>query len=259
MSELANMTRDSRASRLADGELAHAEPVLPSAGSSIRALLRDTALLVTSLAQDGKREPVEALRDDCVKQVREFAAALEQHRVPVDVQQDALLAQCGLLDETVLRQLSDSERARWEARPLQVEHFGRHDAGTYVFERIAARQREPQPNADLLEAYAAILGLGFTGRYAARRGLPSDAHVGENANDTLERVTSELAARLQRLGRGNHRAFVTEHGKRRIADWFYRLSPWAIAALGVVVAAIVFAVWNGLLAVQLSRLIAAKS
>lgn len=257
MSVLPNMTRNGRASRLADGALAHAEPVSPSAGSGIRALLRDTALLVTSLAQDGRREPVEALRSECVKLVREFAAALEQHRVPVDVQQDALLAQCGLLDETVLRQLGDGERARWEARPLQVEHFGRHDAGAYVFERIAARLREPQSNADLLEAYAAILGLGFTGRYAARPGLPSGAHADENA-DTLERVASELAARLEGVGRGNHRAFVTEHGKRRIADWFYRLSPWAIAALGVVVATMVFAVWNGLLAVQLSDLIAAK-
>lgn len=258
MSLLASMARNSRASRLADGELARAEPPLPSAGSGIRALLRDTALLVTSLAQDGKREPVQALRDDCVKLIREFAAALEQRRVPADIQQDALLAQCGLLDEIVLRQLNDSERARWEAWPLQVEQFGRHDAGTHVFERIAARLREPQPDAELLEAYAAILGLGFAGRYAARRGLPSDAYVGENA-DTLERVVSELAARLKRLGRGNNRAFVTEHGKRRIGDWFYRLSPWAIAAFSVAVATIVFAVCNELLAVQLSHLIAAKS
>jgi len=199
------------------------------------------------------------LRTDCGRQIGTFADALEQRRIPVDIQHDAIWAQCGLLDEVALRHLTAAhERAQWETQPLQVERFGRHDAGTYVFERIAARLQEPSPDADLLEAYAAVLGLGFRGRYATQSTLASDACGGSDA-DPLQGVRAALNAQLERLGRGRHRAFVCGHGRRRIADWFYRLSPWAVALLGVAVAAIVFAVWNGLLAVQLSHLLPATS
>ena len=230
-----------------------------SPSASIRALLHDTALCVASLEQGGKRKTVEALRADCARQIQAFSDALEQRRIPVDIRHDAIWAQCGLLDEVALRQLSTQhERAQWETQPLQVERFGRHDAGTYVFERIAARLRETSPDADLLEIYAAVLGLGFKGRYAAQSTLASDGRGARDA-DTLDDVRAALNAELERLGRGRHRAFVSDHGERRIGDWLYRLSPWAIALAGVALAAIVFAVWNGLLAAQLSRLLPAQS
>ena len=257
MTLLAQLKRRLRADGPAGRPPVRVEPAA-SAEPGIRALLCATALRVTSLDQRGARDDVAKLRTDCVKLIDAFSAELERRRVPADVRQDALWAQCGLLDEAVLRQLTDDERAQWDAQPLQVERFGRHDAGTYVFERIAARLAQASPNADLLEAYAAILGLGFTGRYAAQRGLASGARGAPDA-DTLENVVAALDARLKHLGRGTSRAFVTVHGKRRLSDRFRQLSPWTVAMLGVVVAAVTFAVWNGLLAIQLSQWLPSKS
>jgi type VI secretion system protein ImpK len=176
-----------------------------------------------------------------------FSAALEQRDVLADVKEDALHAQCGLLDEAVLRALPADDKPQWEAHPLQVERFGKHDAGDRVFERLTERMREALPNAELLQCYASILGLGFMGRYA-REGQ-------------AQRVTlmASLDAQLEKLRPATLPAFIANRRGRRLADWFYRLSPWAIAGLGCVAAALVYLIWNRTLDLQIAHLIALLS
>jgi hypothetical protein len=123
--------------------------------AGIRDLLRDTALLVTTLSQGGKTESITVLRQRCQQLMSGFSTALEQRGVAADVKEDALNAQCGLLDEAVLPALPMDDKPHWGAQPLQVERNGRHDAGEHVFDRLTARMREAT-NADLLEGYAAI-------------------------------------------------------------------------------------------------------
>jgi type VI secretion system protein ImpK len=213
---------------------------LPATG--IRDLLRDTALLVTRLSQGGKTESVTVLRQRCDQLMSEFAAALQQRGVAADVREDALYAQCGLLDEAVLRALPMDNKPKWDAHPLQVERNGRHDAGERVFERLTLRMRETLPNVDLLEAYAAILGLGFMGRYA--RGGPA-----QRAS-----LIATLNAQLEKLRPAAMGRFVIDRSGRRLADWLYRLSPWAVAGLGCVAAALVNLIWNQALTLQLAHL-----
>lgn len=212
----------------------------------IRALLADTALLVSSLRAGGNVGSVKELRERSMKFISTLADELERCSVPADVRQDALLAQCALLDESVLFHLGSDLRSGWDVKPLQVECFNRHDAGSQVFERLEARMQETPPNVGLLEAYAAILGLGFNGRYS-------------RDPEGRRQVVDALEAMLVRLGRGSHRAFVADHSRARMGDWFRRLSPWGIFALSCGVASIVFAVWNGTLAAQLSSLLQTKS
>jgi type VI secretion system protein ImpK len=147
---------------LIDGQSAGSQ----TSGVGIRDLLRDTALLVTTLSQGGDTETVSTLRARCQQLMAAFSDSLERRGVAPDVREDALYAQCGLLDEAVLRHLPAEDKPEWDARPLQVERNGRHDAGDRVFDRLAERMREVPPNVDLLECYSAILGLGFMGRYA---------------------------------------------------------------------------------------------
>jgi type VI secretion system protein ImpK len=211
-------------------------------GTGIRDLLRDTALFVTTLSQGDKTASVTVLRELCHQLMSEFSAALEQRGVAADVREDALYAQCGLLDEAVLRALPADDKPRWDAHPLQVERDGRHDAGERVFERLTLRVRETLPNVDLLEGYAAILGLGFMGRYA-REGPEQRASL-----------IATLNAELQKLRPAATCGFVVDRSGRRLADWFYRLSPWAIAGLGCVAAALVYLIWNQALTLQLAHL-----
>ncbi|CAG4895259.1 DotU family type IV/VI secretion system protein [Paraburkholderia gardini] len=210
--------------------------------TGIRDLLRDTALLVTTLSQGGKPESVTELRQRCQQLMAQFSAALEQRGVAADVRDDALYAQCGLLDETVLRALPLDDRSQWDAQPLQVERFGKHDAGERVFERLTERMREAVPNADLLECYAAVLGLGFMGRYARE---------GEAQHATL---IASLDTQLQKLRPAALHTFIADRSGWRLADWLYRFSPWAIAGFGCVAAALVYLIWSQTLDLQLAHL-----
>ncbi|MDN7453588.1 DotU family type IV/VI secretion system protein [Burkholderia cenocepacia] len=216
-------------------------------GEGMRDLLRDTALLVTTLTSGGHTQDAVALRARCKQLVEQFASGLQQRGFPDDVRNEALVAQCGLLDEVALRHLPGESRSAWEREPLQVEQFNLHEAGERVFERLDARMREPAPPVALLECYSAILGMGFVGRYA---------RDGEAKRTAL--ITS-LNARLETLRPSLDRPFIADRVERRVSDWFYRLSPWAIAGLACVAAAIVWGVWSATLNGQLAHLVAAKA
>ncbi|WP_250500259.1 DotU family type IV/VI secretion system protein [Caballeronia sp. GAWG1-5s-s] len=216
-------------------------------GSGIRDLLRDTALLVTSLAADGTVTDAAALRERCRQLITDFSEALTRRGHPEDVRQEAMIAHCGLLDETALRELGDEARSRWELEPLQVEFFRMHDAGERVIDCLEARLRDSSPNVDLLEFYSAILGIGFMGRYAR-----------DGAAKRTELVAS-LNSRLQKLRPAVEPTFIADHPGRRLSDLFYRLSPWAIAGIACVAAVAVWVTWNVALDSQLAQLAHIKS
>ncbi|WP_193727048.1 DotU family type IV/VI secretion system protein [Burkholderia sp. BE17] len=228
----------------------------PSSGRSprpsMRALLRDTALLVTHLSNGGQVDSQENLRQQCVRLIAQFATALDAQGIAADIRDDAVLAQCGLIDEAALRYLPASDKGNWESRPLQVERFGTHDAGTRIYERLEHRMREPAPNVDLLECYAAVLGLGFRGRYAARSGLSAEAHDGEAKRQA---VIAALVAQIDQLRPDAQPGFVTDRSNTRLIDRFKRLSPWAIAGIACVIAICVWFAWDRILDAELAQLV----
>ncbi|WP_321839158.1 DotU family type IV/VI secretion system protein [Paraburkholderia bannensis] len=213
----------------------------------IRDLLRDTALLVTTVTDGGLPKTAGSMQTHCRKLIRDFADGLVSRGYPEDVCMDARIAQCGLLDEVALRHLAGNDRATWELRPLQVEFFDMHDAGERVFERLEQRLRAPTVNVDLLECYSSVLGMGFVGRYALQ---------GETR---LEELATALNTRIGKLRAAATAAFTTDHTVRRPSDWFYRLSSWAILGICCVVAALLWLVWHAGLDVQLSHLLSGKS
>lgn len=215
----------------------------PSTVTGIRDLLRDTALFVSSLSTGGTAGHFPALRASCMSMVAEFSAALDHRGYTEDVRDDAVKAQCALLDETAMQRLPADDRPRWAAQPLQVEKFRQHDAGERVFERLEFRMRERSPQIDLLECYAAILGLGFLGRYAM---------YGENERRAL---IAELNALIRRLRPEVERPLVIEQSGQRFGDWLRRVSPWAIAGIGCAVAIVTWLAWHAALDAQLATLI----
>jgi type VI secretion system protein ImpK len=227
---------------LLDGTLANGAV----SGAGIRDLLRDTALLVTTLAPGSHVDDVAGLRDHCKQLIEHFSNALECSGYPDDVRDDALIAQCGLLDETALRHLPTESRAGWEAEPLQVERFNMHDAGERVFDRLEARMRETSPQVDLLDCYSAILGMGFIGRYAFE---------GEAKRTAL---IAALNAQLEELRPSTAQLFIADHKGHRLANWLYRLSPWATAGLACAAAALVWLAWRTGLDMQLAHIASAK-
>ena len=213
----------------------------------LSALLRNTALETSLLAQEAAATNVDQLRAQCRQLIERFETALDARKVPADVARDALHMQCGLLDEMVLAHLPAEVRPQWEARPLQVERLGRHDAGDYVFDRLAVRIREAPPDIELLECYAIVLGLGFRGRYS------------RDGEAQLAETLRALSGLLKKHVTSGDMELVVDAARTRSRDWLYRLSPWAIAGLACAATAIVFVLIGQGLDLQVSHLLTAKT
>ncbi|WP_027215058.1 DotU/TssL family secretion system protein [Burkholderia sp. WSM2232] len=127
--------------------------------------LRDTASTVVALRSGNPPSP-EVLFKDSDAQVAALRDELQRRGLPLDVINDALYAQCALLDEAALNGLTAAARDSWEREPLQVRVFGRNDAGEELLRRIDQRLQEQNPVEPLLRIFAAVLRLGFKGRYA---------------------------------------------------------------------------------------------
>ena len=198
--------------------------------------LRDTARTIVKL-RSGNLPSLEILRKDCDAQLASLSDELQRRGQPRDVIDDALYAQCALLDEAALNGLGADARDAWEREPLQVRAFGRNDAGEELLRRISQRLREPRPVLPLLAIFAAVLGLGFKGRFAAAGG---DAHM---------RLIREIDERLTRAAGGAARDLagpmvVNPSRTRRRA-----LSPLAWALIACVAAGLAwFAIDRWLLA-----------
>ncbi|RQU28717.1 DotU family type IV/VI secretion system protein [Burkholderia cenocepacia] len=218
----------------------------------MRALLRDTALLVSHLSNGGRVDNPESLRLQCMQLVAQFAAALDAQGVAADVRDDAAIALCGLIDEAALRHLPAADKANWEQTPLQVDRFSIHDAGTRIYERIEYRMRESAPNVDLLECYAAVLGLGFRGCYAARSGPSASPHDGEAKRQAL---IAALVAQIDQLRPAVRPGFVTDRSNMRLLDRLRHVSPWVVAGAACVIAVLVWFAWDRVLDAELAHLV----
>lgn len=209
-----------------------------AASLGMRECLRETALQVSLMSQGGTAQG--DVRGRCLELVLEFEQALDLRQVPLDVRDEAVYAQCALLDEVAMSNLPPEDRGKWEAHPLQVARFGNYDAGERVFDQLNARMRETPLNAELLQCYAAILGLGFRGRYVRE---------GDAARKVLIMSLQSLLAKLQPA---SDQSFIID--KTRTRTWF-RLSPWAAAVTMCIAAVCVYVICSQALDDQLAHLL----
>lgn len=153
--------------------------------------LRDTSRTVVAL-RSANPPSLEELRIQCDAQTADLRNELHRQGHSGDVIDDALYAQCALLDEAALGGLGTAAREAWEREPLQVRVFGRNDAGEELLRRIAARLREAKPVLPLLGIFAAVLTMGFKGRYAVGDPAARTTLV-RSIDERLERATGGSA------------------------------------------------------------------
>jgi type VI secretion system protein ImpK len=217
------------------------------AGGAMRDQLHGTALLVTSLSSGGTVRDAARFRERCRQLVDQLADALARRDCPEDVKREALLAQCGLLDEVALRYLPGEARSAWETHPMQVERFSIYDAGRRVIDSVEARLHESSPDVELLEYYTAILGMGFMGR-TVREG---DAR--------RVALIAALDTRLQALRADVDQPFLTDTAGLRISSGLRRLAPWLLVAVACIVAVGVWMAGSRVLDTQLAQIIPVKA
>jgi type VI secretion system protein ImpK len=92
--------------------------------------------------------------------------------------QNAKFALIAFLDEAITTSTFNGKED-WLANPLQLELFGRNDAGEEFFRRLSSLRQRPQVYAQTLEIYYLCLVLGYKGKYfyqdtESLRGLVDD-------------------------------------------------------------------------------------
>jgi len=199
--------------------------------------LRDTADTVAALREYRPTSPKD-LRERCDAQIARLRDELQQRGQPRDVIDDALYAQCALLDEAALKGLRGDARDAWEREPLQLRTFGRNDAGEELIRRIGQRLREAKPVLPLLGIFGAVLRLGFTGSLAANGGEARTKLVSE----IDERLTRASGGHTDRSANGNGNgpgapgAIVVNPSRRRRRP----LSPLAWVLIACIAAGLVW-------------------
>ncbi len=191
--------------------------------------LRDTASIVVAL-RSGNLPSVEHLRKQCDDLAVNLRKELQRRGLSHDVIDDALYAQCALLDEAALMCLRDDARDVWEREPLQVRTFGRNDAGEELLRRIGRRLREATPVLPLLQIFAAVLRLGFAGRFAANEQVAREKLVSE----IDERLTRAVGNGRDGDAHGSAGAIVVNPSRRRrrpLPPLSWVLIAWIAAGL----------------------------
>jgi len=128
---------------------------------------------------------------------------------------DAKYAMAAYVDEMVLGSAWPG-RLAWMSRPLQLELFGEHTAGTGFFERLATLRQGGEDNVDLLELYYACLQLGFEGVYKLR-GLEQLLALQVDLRSQIDGYRGPAEPRLSPHGLPQHA--LLNHVRRHVPYW----------------------------------------
>lgn len=194
--------------------------------------LRDTALTVSDLYQASGRssEWAKQVLKNCIDQIAHLKAELRTRGLSPDQIDDAVCAQCALLDEVALRNLEGDARNEWERNPLQLAELKVNDAGEELVRRIEQRLHDAQPTGLLLAIFASVLDLGFTGRLAL------DGH---DARARLRRALDErLGVTSQSDDSNEDGAVIVRAPVTR--TWGQRISPLGCVALACVAMSLIW-------------------
>lgn len=157
-----------------------------------------TLILKLRYTSDYGQEPVlrgriKELLEGVTKRAREADIGNEEV-------QTAIFALIAFLDETIIA--SDwNEKETWLQKPLQLEYFGRFDAGEEFFSRLERMLAHPKENLGLLKLYFMCMTLGFKGKYKIverdklRKTIEETYRVIVSIPDRKEEILSPYGAR----------------------------------------------------------------
>jgi len=219
--------------------------MMPDAKSSaipLPAAMRDTALTITALAGHAAPLSFVSFRQKGREQIKRLRAELVASGLPADVIEDAVYAQCALLDEVALGRLGGADRHAWENEPLQVLEFQSHDAGEQLIARIERRLAQVPLQQNLLVIFRAVLDLGFKGKFALD---------GIDARLTLMQTLDERLGRHHEPIDVSAPILVIQDGTNR---WQQRWSAPAWFVIACIAAGAVYIGLNHWLAASLAQL-----
>jgi type VI secretion system protein ImpK len=108
--------------------------------------------------------PSNDLRREIDSLLKQMEQRGEAHGYKARSVEDVKFALTALTDETVLT-ADFALREDWVKYPLQLEYYGHQLAGVKFFDRLKEMLKNPDADADVIEAYYLCLLLGYEGKH----------------------------------------------------------------------------------------------
>jgi type VI secretion system protein ImpK len=173
--------------------------------------------------------------------VKEVLDRLERRAKDAGVEsedvQNTKFALVSFIDEAITTS-SFSGKEDWLANPLQLELFGRNDAGEEFFRRLSQLRQRPQAYTQTLEVYYLCLVLGYKGKFFYQD------------TESLRGLVDDTKADLFRVKDRSASQKISPHGmpQDNIAKTVYKEVPlWIIASAAAVIGFVFFLVMTFML------------
>jgi type VI secretion system protein ImpK len=176
------------------------EPLPPTSGlNPLVAAANPLLNLVPQLRNTAQHPDPRGLRDQLVRQIREFEMRARQASIASEKVIAARYALCTLLDEAVTT-TPWGGAGTWAQGSLLVTFHNETWGGEKFFQLLAKLAEDPAGNLDLLELLYVCLALGFQGRY----------RVQQDGRAQLDSVRERLAQLIQRQ-KGEYERDLSPH------------------------------------------------
>lgn len=155
------------------------------------------------------------LRQKIKELIQSWRRKCQRAEVETQDVETAQFAFVAFLDETIIT--SDwALRDLWIANPLQMEFYGRFDAGEEFFVRLENLRQRPKSHAGVLEIYYLCMAMGFEGKYQ----LEDKEKLRWIIEDTYSELRQILGKPVEKLSpHGRPRDEIVEAVKSEIPLW----------------------------------------
>ncbi|AIS97597.1 hypothetical protein BTHA_4970 [Burkholderia thailandensis MSMB59] len=155
---------------------------------SLRMLLQDTMLHVALLTEGARISRVHDWRARCIALVRQFEQAMQDGGYRGGIANELGLAQCVLLDEMTMRNLSPEQKEEWLRELLQFRFHSTSDGLGQVRARVDRLSSAHSANTELLEMYSLFYEFGLL---EDRKGAALAGALASEAKPALGKKTAK--------------------------------------------------------------------
>ena len=168
-----------------------------------------------------------AFRKKITEMIGQMEMNAQRGGFSTDETEKVKFALIAFVDEFIITSDWDG-REDWIANPLQMEVYGRFDAGEEFFKKAEEFKLRPEKNKGVLEVYFICLGLGFKGKYAL------------DSKEKLGSVIDEIYNGLRKIIGDTHkflspsaipRNLVLPASQKKLSFWYFGLGVVILGAI----------------------------
>jgi type VI secretion system protein ImpK len=185
-------------------------------------ICEDCFTLILKMSETKEIGDSEALRDRLKRLLKNIEREAKDEGIDHEDMEFTLYALVASLDEVIIRS-QWGQKDIWITKPLQLEFFGRYNAGEVFYAKLDELRKRPHSTGDVLQVYYFCLALGFKGMNLLE------------GKEKRKRIMEEICSDLMHANRDKN-GMLSPHGqtKEEIMDVVKTEVPvWVIVVSAV--------------------------